>query len=96
MIWQLRTYRIKPGLMDEFRELWRNHVIPARTELGFTVAGGWYDEEEGVFVWLVGHEAPDGWEAAERSYYESPRREEFPSNPADFVAGIETRLLREA
>ncbi|CAB4880177.1 unannotated protein [freshwater metagenome] len=96
MIWQLRTYTIKPGEMDGFLDLWRNWVVPARERLGFEIRGGWFDEQDGTFIWLVGHAAPDGWEAIERHYYEEGGRENFPRDPKDFLAQIETRLLSEA
>jgi hypothetical protein len=82
--------------MEDFRALWRDHIVPVRTELGFVIKGGWIDESSDVFIWLVGHEAPDGWDAAERTYYADPRRETFPHNPREFVEEIHTRLLVEA
>jgi NIPSNAP len=94
MIWQLRTYTMRPGKLDGFVELWRDHIAPLRRELGFEVAGGWRDDENGVFVWLVGHPAPDGWDAVEKGYYDDPRRSAIPQNPLDFVAEVHTRLLR--
>jgi hypothetical protein len=96
MIWQLRTYQIAPRDMSAFRSLWRDHIVPAREELGFVVKGGWFDEPGGCFVWLVGHEAPDGWPAVEQMYYASGRRESFPRDPRDFVTDVQTRLLQEA
>jgi NIPSNAP len=94
MIWQLRTYTIKPGQMDGFVELWSEHITPLRRKLGFEVAGGWRDDDADVFVWIVGHPADDGWDSAEKSYYDDPRRSELPRDPRDFVAEVHTRLLR--
>ena len=96
MIWQLRTYEIRPGCMADFRVLWRHEIVPARTDLGFVVQGGWVDESANVFVWLVGHEAPAGWDAAEQAYYADGRRDAFSANPRDLVAKVHTRLLVEA
>jgi NIPSNAP len=96
VIWQLRTYAIRPGHMDDFRALWRDYVVPARQSMGFVVQGGWFDPDGSVFVWLVGHEAPEGWEAAERHYYDNAPRERFPHDPREFVAEVQTMLLRQA
>jgi hypothetical protein len=96
MIWQLRTYQMKPGSMQDFLALWHDHVVPLRKECGFEVKGGWYDEEETVFIWIVGHPAPDGWEAIETAYNTDPRRDDFPVNPVEYVAAFESRLLTEA
>jgi hypothetical protein len=96
MIWQLRTYRLRPGHLDAFLALWRNHIVPARQALGFVVKGGWYDEADAVFVWLIGHEAPNGWEEVEQNYHASGARENFPEDPREHVADVQTRLLVEA
>jgi hypothetical protein len=80
-------------MADAFLAFWRGEAVPLRERLGFTVGGGWLDEDANVFVWLVGHPAPDGWAATERAYYDSPLRDGM-SDPREFVAEFETRLLR--
>jgi hypothetical protein len=94
MLVQVRTYKIKPGQMEEFVALWRDHVVPARAAHGYEVLGAWNDPEDGTFVWVVSHAAPDGWDAAERTYYDSPERNGLPQNPADFMDGAETKVLQ--
>ena len=49
--------------MDEFVALWRDHIVPARAVHGFTVLGAWRDLDDTTFTWVVGHDAPDGWDA---------------------------------
>lgn len=93
MLVQVRTYKIKPGLMEEFVALWRDHVVPARAAHGYEVVGAWNDPEDGTFTWVVAHEAPDGWDAAEKAYYDSPERNGLPKNPADLMDGAETKVL---
>jgi len=34
--------------------------------------------------------------SAEAAYYAHPRRDEFPHQPREFVADVQTRLMREA
>lgn len=94
MLVQVRTYRIKPGQMEAFVALWRDHVVPARAAHGYEVLGAWNDPEDGTFVWVVSHAAPDGWEAAEKAYYDSPERNGLPQNPADLMDGAETKVLQ--
>jgi hypothetical protein len=93
MLCQVRTYQIRDGAMDEFVALFRDYVVPAREALGFTVLGVWNDPEDGTFVWVVGHDAPDGWEAIEAAYYASPERAALPTDPRELVASAETRVL---
>jgi NIPSNAP len=93
MLVQVRTYKIKPGLMAEFVDLWRDHIVPARAAHGYEVVGAWNDEEDGTFTWVVSHPAPDGWDVAEQAYYNSPERTGLPKNPADLMDGAQTKVL---
>jgi hypothetical protein len=79
--------------MDEFVALFVDHIVPVREALGFKVLGAWNDPADDTFVWVVGHEAPDGWEAAEAAYYDSPERAALPRDPAELVASAQTRVL---
>jgi hypothetical protein len=94
MLVQMRTYTINPGDMEEFVALWRDHVVPARRAHGYTVLGAWNDPEDGTFVWVVGHEAPNGWAAAEKAYYDSDERRSLPRNPAELMSAATTKVLQ--
>ena len=94
MICQLRTYQVRSGAMEEFVALFRDHLVPLREAYGYQVLGAWNDPEQGTFVWVVGHEAPDGWDAAEQAYYDAPERAALPANPSDFLQSAATQLLQ--
>lgn len=97
MIWQLRQYKVNAGEMDEFVAFFDEHVRSAREALGFTIAGPWRGvDDPDDFVWAVGHEAPDGWEAVEKAYYDSDVRAALPRNPGDFLTDVRTTLLKDA
>jgi hypothetical protein len=93
MLAQVRTYKIKDGAMDEFVTLWRDHIVPAREAHGFRVVGAWNDPDDATFVWVVEHEAPEGWGAAEKAYYDSPERQNLPRNPSELMDGADTKVL---
>jgi hypothetical protein len=94
MLCQLRTYQVRPGAMDEFVALWRDHLVPLREAYGYQVLGAWNDPEQGTFVWVVGHEAPDGWDAAEQRYYDAPERAALPRDPKDLLESATTQVLQ--
>src|SRR3954447_1088685 len=93
MLSQLRRYRVRTDGWDEFVSLVLDHIVPAREALGFRVEGVWGDREDGTFVWIVSHDAPDGWEAIERAYYESPGRNSLPRDPKDFLLEVDMKVL---
>ena len=82
----LRIYTIKPGELDDWIEEWRAHVLPLRLRLGFTVLGAWVSEAESTFTWLLGYAGPDGLEAANAAYYNSPERAALDPDPARHIA----------
>lgn len=86
MVTQLRDYRIRKGSLDHWVDEWRDRIAPLRRELGFTIECAWTIEAESRFVWLLAH--PGDWEAfeaADRAYYESPRRTSLDPNPARLI-----------
>jgi hypothetical protein len=94
MLCQVRTYQVREGAMDEFVALWRDHLVPVREQYGYSVAGAWRSPDDTTFTWVVCHEAPDGWDAAEQAYYDAPERAALPQNPADFLTGSQTMVMR--
>ena len=93
---QLRTYRLKPGRLDDFLELWRDHVVAAREAHGFEVVGAWVDRDGDEFTWVVRHTGPEGFAAADERYYASPERAALPWDPKDAIASAELRMCEAA
>jgi NIPSNAP len=89
--WELRMYRIEIGELDRWLDEWRATVKPLRESAGFDVLGPWVGED-GLFVWMIGH---DDLEAADAAYYASPERGALDPDPARLVAEAQTFLLEE-
>jgi NIPSNAP len=92
--YQLRIYHIKPGTMAEFVEGWRKHIIPVREKYGFKVLYAFSNTEASEFVWLVSHDSPDGYAAADAVYYQSPERNNLSWDPKQYIENIELRILQ--
>src|ERR671911_1715129 len=71
---ELRRNRIMTGHIDECVEAWLSGVVPLRRRFGFTIAGAWIIEAPGELVWVLVYEGEDGFDAADRRYYESAER----------------------
>ena len=91
MDYQLRSYVVKQGEMDEWLTEWRDKVVPLRRKFGFEVVGAWVIEEESRFVWIVGHDGD--FLARNDDYYASPERENMDPDPARHLASTETKLM---
>ena len=93
---QLRDYSIKPGQLDAFADLWSNSVRPLRQKKGFIVESAWKIPSESRFVWIVSYDGPDGWEAANREYYDSPERKAMDPDPASLITEQRTVFVEKA
>lgn len=96
MVTELRDYRIVDGALDQWVEEWRARIAPLRRELGFTIERAWRVDDESRFVWLLSH--PGDWEAyeaADRAYYDSPRRRSLDPDPARLIGKQTVSRLRE-
>lgn len=90
---QLRIYRIKPGTMDAYLRLWRDHLLAAREAYGFRVVNAWVTADGAEFAWVVRHEGPGTFEEADKRYYDSPERAALPASPAEYIEHMELRLM---
>jgi hypothetical protein len=93
MEWQLRIYTIKEHALDAWIDEWRAKVAPLRRQSGFRVLGPWIDDR--TFVWLLGYEGDDGFDAADARYYASSERAALTPDPARHVVHAEHRRLRD-
>ncbi len=82
---QLRDYTIKPGELARFAELWATKVRPLRKQKGFVIEGAWKIPSEDRFVWIVSYDGADGWDIANRGYYDSPERKTMDPDPARLI-----------
>jgi hypothetical protein len=88
---QLREYAIEDGKLDEFVREWREHVLPLRVSIGFSVLGPWVEREANRFVWLIGYDGDI--EAANDAYHTSEERKAMDPDPARLIAGTRTVWL---
>ncbi len=97
---QLRRYRTAPGEAPRFASEWKSGVVPLRERHGFTIVGGWVVEDEvgddDEFVWVIGYEGPESFEAAEAGYFASAERSTLDPDPARLVVSATVEWVRPA
>ena len=82
----LRDFRIHPGRTEEWLTGWSRGVMPLRERCGFRLLGAWLDRDAGRFVWVLGYDGPDGWDAADERYHSLSERLTLDPEPSSFVA----------
>jgi hypothetical protein len=90
---QLRIYTLDPARAEEFVRHFAEQLVPLRTTYGFSIDAAWLAEDHTRFTWVTSHDCPDGWDAAEAAYYNSPERTSFPFNPGEYIIDHDVSMV---
>jgi hypothetical protein len=71
--------------MDDWLAGWKGGIVPLRNREGFVILGAWVDRAHDRFVWLLGYDGADGFDAAEDRYHSSDARSAMSPEPSDFI-----------
>jgi hypothetical protein len=74
----VRRYKLKPGTFEDFIKPFREHIVPLRQELGFSIPEAWHDPENHEFLWVIRWEGEGSFEEADAAYYDHPKRTLLP------------------
>ena len=92
MIYEVRTYDIKPGAMDEWLVLFRDKVVPLHEKYGIPVRAAWVDHERAQFVWVREFVGEGTAEEQEQHYRASEERTRVIGDaPKAFIVQMEVR-----
>jgi NIPSNAP len=91
---ELRRNRVRAGCMDELLDSWWSQVPPLRAQFGFELLGAWVTADGSELVWILGYDGPDGFDVADRRYYESPERAALDPDPAQWFESSDQVRLR--
>ena len=73
MIIEVRNYKIKPGLRDEFIKLFESRAVPVQQSIGIKVFGPLLDlEDPNAFVFLRAFPSMEEREHMKARFYEGP------------------------
>ncbi len=64
-VWQFRIYTINRGHLEDCASAWLRGVYPLRVQHGFQIPAAWTIKETNQFVWIIGYDGPEEWEAKE-------------------------------
>ena len=91
---QVRIYGIAAGHLDDFVVAWTAGVKPLRKRRGFTHIGAWSIEATSEFVWVLGYDGHEGFEAADAAYYASDERHSIDPDPAQWIESVQEHPAR--
>jgi hypothetical protein len=75
---------------------WSRGVVPLRERCGFQLLGAWLDRPQERFVWVLGYDGPDGFDAADDRYHSLTERRALDPEPSSFIRAAQlTRVVPE-
>ncbi|OLD89492.1 hypothetical protein AUG86_04740 [Euryarchaeota archaeon 13_1_20CM_4_64_14] len=93
---QLRMYTIQEGKMAEWLDGWTRGVLPLRRKFGFRIDGAWIVPDGNRFIWILSYDGPDGFEARDAAYYDSPDRKSMTPDPGPLIEKSENWFVTAA
>lgn len=74
MLYELRSYRVRPGRRDEWVDLMEQVIIPFQTEKGMVIVASFVAEEDpDLYVWIRRFESEEEREQQYAAVYRSDR-----------------------
>ena len=73
MIYQLRTYTVNRGMMDQWTSLFNDQLVGIMDKYGIKVEGAWVNEDQNQFIWIRSFPGDaDDVTTKEAAFYGSP------------------------
>lgn len=97
MHFELRTYDIVPGRMQDWLELFGGKVAPLHEKFGMPVRAAWVDESRSQFIWVREFTGLGTISEQEARYRASPERNEtIGDEPKKFILNMHVQVVTQA
>ena len=72
MIYQLRTYTVNKGKMDDWVSLFNDKIVAIQENCGIKVEAAWVNLDQNQFIWIRSFTDSDDVKVKESAFYASP------------------------
>ena len=72
MIYQLRTYTVNRGMMDQWVSHFNDTLVGIMNQYGINVEGAWVNEDKNQFIWIRSFADAADIKDKEAAFYASP------------------------
>ena len=93
MIYQLRTYTVNRGMMDQWVELFNDKLVGAQRKYGMSIDEAWVNEDENLFIWIRSFADAEDVAAKEAAFYASPEWNEIVDHARSHLARIQVETM---
>ncbi len=93
MIYQLRTYTVNRGMMDQWVDLFNDKLVGIQNKYGITIDAAWVNEDANMFIWVRSFEDADAVKEKEAAFYASPEWNEIVDHARSHLARISVETM---
>ncbi len=93
MIYQLRTYTVNRGMMDDWVDLFNDKLVPYQQQYGINIDGIWVNEAKDLFIWIRSFNDAEDVTAKEAAFYASPEWQGIMDHARSHLARIEVETM---
>jgi hypothetical protein len=93
MFYQLRTYTVNLGMMDQWVQHFNEKVIGVMEKAGITVEGAWVNEDKNQFIWIRSFPSAAEVEPREAAFYGSDEWKAIVDHTRSHLARISVKTM---
>ena len=93
MIYQIRTYTINRGMMDQWVSLFNDKLVGIMNQYGIGVDEAWVNQDQTQFVWVRTFADADDIPVKEAAFYGSPEWNSVMDNARSHIARIQVETV---
>jgi hypothetical protein len=93
MIYQIRTYTISGGMIDQWLKFFKETNLPIMEKYGLKLEGAWVNEARNQVIWMRSAKDADDLKAKEARFLNSPEWKAASPQTRNMVARMEVQLL---
>lgn len=93
MIYQLRTYTVNSGMMDQWVDLFNDKLVGIQDQAGIKVEGAWVNEDKNQFIWIRSFADAEDVKTKEATFYASAGWNEVVDHARSHLARIHVETM---
>ena len=93
MIYQLRTYTVNRGMMDQWVDVFNDKLVGIQAQYGITVDAAWVNEDANLFIWIRSFADAEEVTRNEAAFYASPEWKEIVDHARSHLARIQVETM---
>ena len=93
MIYQLRTYTVNKGMMDDWVNLFNDKLVGIMADNGIQVEDAWVNLDKNQFIWIRSFASAEDITVKEAAFYDSAEWNDVVDHARSHLARIQVETM---